>query len=256
MKSRLYLSCFCLAAVSIFSCSKSVNSNLPIGSASSENANLKIVNANAYATNYSLQLKVNNDRISNNISYNTPFPGGGLNTGGSNVPWYMSVYPGATNITMSLPKAGTNEDSVVLVNRLITTQASKYYTAFFTDTAANTKVVLVQDNIEYLTGNTSKFKFVHLMPNVPAVDVYFGGVKVFSNVQYQQVTPEMHLTGGTTGVWQIRTAGAAATATPIASYPTTGSQTIPYRRGLTVYSRGYNGATGNRAPAISEIYTQ
>lgn len=220
------------------------------------NANLKIVNANAFTISYNVQLKVNNDRVSNNIAFNTPFPGGGLNTGGSNVPWYLSLYPGPTNLLMSLPKTGTNEDSVILASRMITTEPSKYYTAFFTDTAANTKVVLVQDNPEYLTSNHSRFKFVHLMPNVPAVDVYFAGNRLFTNVQYQQSTSEVALISGTSGVWQIRTAGSAATSTPIASYPTTGVQTVPYRRKFTVYSRGYSGTTGNRAPAISEIYTQ
>src|SRR5688572_24521253 len=72
---------------------------------------LKIVNASAYNVIDSVQLKINDTRVSNSIRYTTPFPGGGLNTGGSNFPWYLEVNPGNMDISFTVPKRFTNLDS-------------------------------------------------------------------------------------------------------------------------------------------------
>ena len=149
------------------------------------NTNLKIVHASAYAVNTPVQLKVNDTRVSSNISYCTPFPGGGLNTGGSNMPWYLSIMPGASKISMSIPKAGTNTDSILLFSGNLTNLMSNYYfTSYIVDTGVNTRIIKIDENSTLPAEGTSRFKFIHLMPNLPAVDLYFGASKVASNIVY------------------------------------------------------------------------
>ena len=217
-------------------------------------ANLKVIHVSPYTTNYNTQLRINTVRVSGILPYNTPFPGGGLNTGGSNMPWYMALHPGPTFINLTVPKVGTDIDSIALTTKVTELQADNYYSAYLTDTAANTQLVVVKENVTMPDNNTSRFKFVNLMPNQAALDLYFAGVKVASATPYKGTSPEFLLPYRATGQWAIRIAGAAPTSTALAVYPTTGSVTIPNQRIMTVFSRGYSGATLNRAPGISLIY--
>ncbi len=241
-------------SLSQFACKKEIVTQLEVAPVAGM-ANLKIIHASPYATNYSSQLKVNDIRVSSNIINATPFPGGGLNTQGSNVPWYLSLTPGANKISLSVAKVGTNVDSIPLYTGTVNIEADKYYSAYLTDTGANTQTVLVTENKAEVADGFSRFKFVNLIPNQPALDLYFGADKVASNIAYKGVSPEFILVRGTTAQWAVRPAGAAGTTTAIALYPTpTGTQAIPNRRIFTVFARGYSGATGNRAAAISLLY--
>lgn len=218
------------------------------------NTNLKIVYASAYAVNYSVHLKVNDVRVSGTMTYSTPFPGGGLNTGGSNMPWYLSTAPGDSKITMAVPKAGTNVDSISLFTGTATgLAAGKYYTAWLADTLNKTILKLVEENTATPADGTSRFKFINLIPNLPSADLYWGTTKVASSVAYSGLSPEFLRNKNDTGRWYIRPAGALPTTTALAVYPATSAapQTIPNQRIMTVYSRGYVGSTGNRVPAIS-----
>lgn len=218
--------------------------------------NFKIVHASAYATNYTVQLKVNDERISNNITYSTPFPGGGLNTGGGAAPLYLSIKPGKTKISMSVPKSGTNVDSISLYNGTLDLAADIYYTTYIADTGINTLLLMFGENRAMPANGTSRFKFINLIPNLPAADLYYGTTKVASNIQYGFGSGDFIQNKNDTTHWTIRAAGALPTSAAIAAYPALSAapQTIPNQRIFTVYSRGYVGATGNRAPAISLTY--
>jgi hypothetical protein len=243
-----------ITTMSLLACKKHVIEPLPVTSASGM-ANLKIVHAMAYPTNVAMQLKVNDVRVSNNITYSTPFPGGGLNTGGSNFPWYLLVKPGPNKISVSYPKYLSSNDSVMLHSSTVTLDANKYYTLYITDTGSLSQSVLVPENVGEVNDGVSRYKFVNLTPNVAALDLYFAGNLVAGNIPYKGTSAEFTLPYKTTGQWAIRPAGAASTSTALAIYPTgTTTQTIPNKRILSVYSRGYSGGTGNRAPAISLLY--
>lgn len=219
------------------------------------NTNVKIVHASAYATNYSVQLKINDARVSNNITYSTPFPGGGINTGGSNFPWYMSLTGGDNKISMSVAKVGTSTDSIALFSGSTYMAPDVYYTVYIFDTGANTQLAKKVENTTAPASGTSRFKFVNLIPNLPLADLYYGTTKVASNIAYSTFSPEFVQNALDTTHWNIRVAGALPTSPSIAVYPTTAlAQTIPNQRIFTVYARGYIGATGTRAPAISLLF--
>lgn len=223
----------------------------------SVNTSVKVVHASAYTTNYTVQLKINGERVSNNITYSTPFPGGGLNTGGSNVPWYMSILPGESKITMSVPKVGTNLDSILLYTGYAYMQTGLTYTVFLSDTGNNARLTKITENTDMPADGTSRFKFINLIPNLPAADLYAGTNKVASNIAYGDVSPVFFLNKNDTTHWFLRAAGSLPTSAAITAYPATTAapQTIPNQRIFTVYSRGYTGfTTGNRAPAISLTY--
>jgi len=243
-----------LTAITL-SCKKEQIVPLPITSTDGK-ANIKIVHASAYTTNTSVQLKVNDTRVSSALSYSTPFPGGGLNTGGSNMPYYLSIDPGNTKISMSFPKAGTNIDSVALYSTTADLAANKYYTQFIFDTLAKTQSLLLEDNVSVIAPGKSRYRFVHLMTNVPAVDLYANADKIATNVAFKAVSPEFTMNLKDTVRFAIRPTGAAPTTAPLAIYPAAnaGALVVPDRRNFTIYSRGYSGATGNRAPAISLLF--
>lgn len=202
-----------------------------------------------------VQLKLNGERVGTvggSTAYAYPFPGGGLNTAGASYADYLSVNPGATTITVSKPNVGTNNDSVVLFTGSVTLDAGKNYTAHLADTGTNATVVLVENNVSLPDSGVSRYTFVNLHPNQPALDLYHGTTKMASNIPYKGTSPEFTIAAGTAGSWTIRPAGAAPTSTALHTY----SNTIPNQRVLTVFARGYTGITGIRAPAISLMYNR
>lgn len=246
------------ASLLLTACDKEVVTQLDTISPQGQ-ANVKVVYASAYTTNSSVQLKVNGTRVSNLVTNATPYPGGGLNTGGASSPWYMALTPGQEIISVAIPKSGTNLDSVSLYNGAIYTSPDKFYSAYLTDTLNKTQLVLVNDNLALPNFNTSRYKFVNLMPNQMALDLYFGANKVASNVAYTTTSPEFTMVKGDTARWYVRPAGAAPTSAALATYPAivptfAAAQTVPQQRVLTVFARGYSGATGNRAPNVSLLY--
>ena len=214
---------------------------------------LKINFVSNYAANPSFQLKVNDVRVSSLITARTPFPGGGFNTGGDNRPDYLSVMPGSVKVTASIPKKNTNTDSVTLYNTTVNLTEGKYYTVHITDTAANTKMVLVEDDISFPAIGTSRYRFIHLMPNVTALDLYQGSVKVASNVPYlgSVVITLPTTAAGVSSTWTIREVGSSPTSTGLATYGS--ANTIIDQRGYTIFALGYKGVTTTdaRRPFVS-----
>lgn len=213
-------------------------------------ANLKINYNSAYNANPSVQIKINDVRVSNLLTARTPFPGGGFNTGGDNRPDYLQVNPGAVKISISIPKKDTPTDSIVLFTSNINVEANKYYTAHITDTAANTKLLLQTDDLANPAANTSRYKFVHLIPNVGALDLYHGGVLVASNVPYLGSVTFTRPIPGASSVWDLREAGTSPTSTVLATY--TSANTIINMRVYTIFAVGYKGQTSTvRRPYVS-----
>src|SRR5687767_10170014 len=80
----------------------------------SSKAQVKVNVFSHYRSNPPLQIKVNNERVSNALTAATPYPGGGLNTGGGSTADYLAVTPGSVKFLVSMPKVGTSQDSVAV----------------------------------------------------------------------------------------------------------------------------------------------
>lgn len=221
---------------------------------------LKVNLAFTYTVDYStILVKLNGQTVSNSLQTRTPYPGGGFNTRGSNFAVYLNAPTGNNTVSIVLPKVGTTTDSIVLFSKtdVNIAEAAKPYTLHVTDTATNVKSVLVQNIITNVDTGFCRFRFINLIPNQPAVDVYLNGVLIKSNMAYLTPSDTFSVrtgvnapgyTSGSTPTWAIRPAGAAASTTPIASYAS--ASILASQSVLTMYSMGYAGATGTRLPFL------
>jgi hypothetical protein len=225
---------------------------------------LKINLAFAYTVDYSTMLiKVNGKTVSSGLQTRQPFPGGGYNTRGSNFALYLSVPQGANTVSVVLPKVGTETDSVVLYSGSVTIPDNNPYTLHLSDTTGNPRSgkvdqVLVKNIINPLDTGFCRFKFVNLIPNLPAVDLYLNGVLIKSNISYLNATDTFSVrtgvnqpgwTSAITTTWAVRPAGALPTSTATASYAS--SNGLQSQKVMTIFSMGYSTATGTRLPFVA-----
>lgn len=241
-----------IASLFIIGCNKDVTWKAEPQLISSGQARLKINAVTPLRANPTFQLKVNGNRVSNLITARTPFPGGGYNTGGDSRNDYLAVPSGTINISGAIPKAGTSIDSVLLFRRDITLEQNKYYTAHIADTGANTRFLVLEDDLTPAENGFAKYRFVNLMPNAPAVDLYFGTTRVATNIAYMSASNYFTIPTTPTAAWNIRETGTAATSTAMATYAAnTGVQQT--MRVYTVFASGYKGlaATDPRRPFVA-----
>ncbi len=244
-----------LAAVTLaFGCKKQVAEPIAVYAIpDGSKAGLKVNYASVYRANPNVQIKVNSERVSNLLTARTPFPGGGYNTNGDNRPDYLVVTPGPATVGVSIPKAGSNADSVAIANAAVTLQAGKFYTLHTADTAANLKTVLVEDDATNAAAGFSKYRFINLMPDAPAIDLYFGSTRVVSNIAYLATSPAFTLQSlATAEPWTVRLAGADPSSTAIATYSS--ANTTLSTRSYTIFAMGYRSITSTsdaRRPFVS-----
>lgn len=247
-----------VGTVLIYSCKKNSISVAPFDVANDQ-ALFKLNYACPYKNIGAVQIKIDGIRVSNNITYNTPFPGGGLNTGGSNNADYMALAPGEHTVSLSVPKAGSGEDSIPLFSTNVVVDGRTYYTLHVSDTSANTFSMLLTDLDSKPDSGISKFSFVNLIPG-SAIDLYFGTTKVASNVGFKNATDTFSLAAASAAQFFIRTAGSAANSTPLAMYPITANTgyLIPNQRVYTAYARGYLGlpAADTRRAQLSFLFNK
>lgn len=268
MKKSNFKYLFFLAAfVLVYACKKETGvTNQPYtayGNTATQ-GQLKIIPEFTYNVNlFNLLLKVNGNVVSNTIATRTPFPGGGYNTNGSNFALYLGVPLGSNTVSVIVPKFGTNMDSIVLFNNTITIPDNGAYSLHIADTLVNptvnnTKGILVKNHIADLDTGYCRFRFVNMIPNLPAVDVYLNGILMKSNVAFMATSDTFTVRTGVyapgynsavTTTWAIRPAGAAATSTATCSYAS--SNGLLSQRVMTVFGMGYAGLTGGRLPYVA-----
>ncbi|MET1057234.1 MAG: DUF4397 domain-containing protein [Pedobacter sp.] len=241
----------CVLVIAVMGCGKNVLDYGDTAKLTSDQALLKINYVSMYANNRIVFLKINDKRVSSLLTARTPFPGGGYNTGGSSSPDFLAVEPGNLKLSVILPfKKDTGLDSVELYSTTVQVAAGKNYVAHVTDTAANTKTFLTEERLVRPDTSFSRYRFVNLMPNVSAVDLYYGTSAtdqtkdslIAGNVKYLSTTDEILLKSVQAKTWKIRSAGAAVTAaTILANY--TSSSTFLNQRVYTIFASGYSGKT-------------
>lgn len=256
MKKIIIGATFFAFMASMAGCEKNVEYNATRVLVDSQTALLKINYGSLYPANYPVQLSINGVRMSGLITGRTPFPGGGFNTSGSNYPDYLALDGGSKTLTIAIPKVGTNVDSVVLFNNTFTIQSGKNYTAHVTDTFTKTKLFLDIDSVAPAPAGFSRYKFVNIMPNVPAVDLYFGTEKVASNITYLSRSPYFTIANPLVATaWFVREAGTSPTGTVLATYSS--SNTYVTNRVYTVFALGYKGSTATTTkPYVSFFLTK
>ncbi len=251
MKSNLKYLIIILLAAGITGCKKEIAYNATRTFPTENDALLKINYVSAYALNPGVQLVINGQRVSNLITFRTPFPGGGYNTNGSNYPDYLSVPSGTATVAVTIPKKNTNTDSVVLFSTSVKVDPLKNYTLHVGDTGTKTGAFLATDIIAPAPYNTSTYKFVNMMPNVPYMDLYYNTTLVAAGVPYLGSSNYFTLpVPSATGTWFIRETGTPATGTALTSY--SNSTTSQNQRVYTVFSCGYKGSSAtNTKPYVS-----
>lgn len=249
MKKLSYIYIFPVLAIILLAGCQKNEINYGDFSKLSSNQSLLKVNYNiAYLSNPGVQIKINGARVSTLINTRYPYPGGGYNTLGDSRPDYMAVSPGNLLVSIVIPKKGTNIDSVELYKTNLSAEAGKNYTLHITDTAANTRSLVTTDDFSLPDSGFVKYRFVHLMPNVPAVDLYFGTTLLASNIEYMKASEYFTMATLPSAAWSIRAAGSAPTSAAIVSY--TSASTLTNKRSYTIFSTGYTG----RIDAVRKPY--
>lgn len=273
MRNRIIqLLCFSTAVLMLLtSCQKNELKTTEVNKLTDNEAQLKVVFASSYRSNPNFMIYVNGVRSSNVLTVSstgsssaspfvTPFPGGGLNTGGGSTSDYLRIPSGQVTVSVAVPQKGTTVDSLSLATSQLIYEAGKKYSLYFADTSTAVTNFLVEDSLTAPDSGYTKFKFVNLMSDVSAgLDLYIGIVKVASAIPFKGVSPSFLVpTNNASTVWAIRPAGAAASTTALASY--TSAASLSNQRILTVVARGYNAIstiTGDiRKRSIALIYNQ
>jgi len=216
---------------------------------------LKVNYSCPYRFNPAVIIKVNGEKVSSAITYSTPYPGGGLNTGGNSFSDYLAVAPGNDTISLVIPFLGTNRDSIVLHSGVYAMEANVYQTVHFTDTAAKTVGIITKDASIKPDSGYVQFRFVNLIPNSTTVDLYFGPTKVASNVAYKAATDTFRLPAGNSLQWSLT---ASDNPTILKGSRYTSASSVANQRVFTVYARGYIGldSTDIRSPRVSFAYNK
>jgi hypothetical protein len=200
--------------------------------------------------NPSMQLKMNGERVSPLLVYNTPFPGGGLNTSGSNHSDYLNFAPGEYTFSLTIPKVGTNEDSIKVLEQKVTLEAIKQ-TIFVTDSIPNITTYQVKDAVEHPTDSGRvRIKFVNLMPNLGTVDFYRNTELIAANVPFKGVVEYKDIFAGS-AIYYVREAGTGLNLNADAK-----AISLTAGRIYTLFSRGYKGKTGTLAPNVSAMIVE
>jgi hypothetical protein len=241
----------CVLLTALIGCTKNVIEYGQAGKIPADQTRLKINYVSMYANNRSVYFKINDKRVSYVLTARTPFPGGGYNTGGSSGPDFLAVEPGTVKLSVILPrKIDNGTDSVELYSTTLQIAAGKSYVAHITDTAATTQTFLTEENLARPDTSSARYRFVNLMPNVPAIDLYHGisatdhtkDTLIAANVSYLNISNEIKLKSIQSRTWKIRAAGSAlTTATILASY--TSASTFLNQRAYTIFASGYRGKT-------------
>ena len=253
----------CLLCTSIFiGCRKSNGDNVFSEYDKVDETTKALIKINynvAFYNNPATQIKINDVRVSaTNIQNRYPFPGGGFNTLGGSTGDYLPTNPGTTKISITIPKKGTNIDSLDVYTTTINTMAGKRYSLHVTDSLSR-KSLLVEENASVPDSGFVRMRLVNLMPTTPSIDLYVGTTLVASNIGYMTISDSFLVPTSQALIntnWYVRVGGSAATSTVLATYAS--ASTFINQRVYTVSAVGYTGypSTDIRKPYVTFYYVR
>jgi Domain of unknown function (DUF4397) len=246
MKHKIFLSLSLLTlAIAIVSCKKNTYAVTERVSNDGK-AQVKLGYFSAYTVTPNTILYINDKPVSNTLAAPVSFPGGGLNMNGSLNGDYLLVEPGANKIQGFRPIPGTGNIMTKLFEFSQSFNANTNYTFYITDTSASTQGFSIEDTRSKPDSGFARFKFVHAMPNVTAIDLYKGANNTVAtlfqpNIPYKGSSASFDLAVPVSDSFFIRPAGAAATTLPLARRAWAASLTN--QRIYTMLARGYPSTT-------------
>ncbi len=222
-------SVFLIALISIFSFSITgcSDDDDPITPGTSTKAKTTVTHASPNAPN--VDILVNDAVVATNVPYLSSLAYTELNSGNNRV---------RVNVT------GT---STTVIDATLPFDAGKNYSIFAVDSVSKISAIRLDDDLTAPAAGKTHVRFVHLSPNAPAVDIALaGGAVLFPNYSFKQSSAFTPINAGTYNL-EVRLAG---TSTVVLSLPG-----VPLVDGkiITVYARGFVGATGTQALGASII---
>lgn len=250
-----------LSAVAfLFSCEKKADFNASFVALDSNlYTNIKFVNAYPYAT--PAFAGATNILLTHN---GAQFSAGTPIAVGSTFPasvGYAALFKQVAGLPMNVRMVQGSQPALTNDSVLFTfspPSLSKYYSLFFCDSINKPNTLLItQDEIRKPGGpNLYRVRFVNLIPNppvaTPAIDVYSTNANavIFTNIPFKKATPFIELPRNSTATaftdtYQLRWAG---TTTVIG----TGlAVQLNNQMSVTLFAKGFVGATGARAPGLA-----
>lgn len=233
------------------SCKESIQDFGSLEFVSANDAIVKINMASVYPDDRYMYVKFNDQRVTPLIRAREPYPGGGYNTRGDSRPDFLKVSAGTVNIKVCIPhKKDNGQDSIVLNEQSVNLLAGKQYTVHITDTAANTKMFLTDESLVRPDSSFARYRFVNLMPNVEALDLYYGAATnspgqdslIVKGVKFGEVSDYFTIRRSAARTWKIRRTGDPVTDQTVLALYTNASSTLN-SRSYMAYALGYAGFT-------------
>lgn len=253
MKKILYLF---FAICSFSSCKEAIQDFGDLDFFDAENVIVKINMAAVYPDDRYMYVRFNGNRVTPLIRAREPYPGGGYNTRGDSRPDFLKIGAGKVNVKVCLPfKKDNGRDSLVLNEQEFLFEKGKQYTVHIADTAAKMRMVAHEESLVKPDSAFAKYRFINLMPNVEAIDLYYGFFStaagsqnpsqdslIAKNIKYGELSDYFTVNRAGTRTWKIRPAGAAVTNETVLAFYANASSTLN-ARSYTAYAIGYAGQT-------------
>lgn len=195
----------------------------------------------------------NDARISPALSIPYGYPGGGYNVGGSVNADYLALNPGANKFSFYIMLTNINYIQGKAFETTQNLEADKRYSLFIADTSSNTVAVLAPDNgAGKIDSGYARIRFVNLIPNSPALDLYKNDSLLISNITYKNFSGYIDIPSSLVDSFAIRPTGTpkdyAKNATAYYRLSTNTEKRI-----FSVIARGYIGATTPRNPNVTVL---
>ncbi len=159
---------------------------------------------------------------------------------------YLYLTDGSHNVKLNA--VGTTTTSL---NLDMSVAAGKTYSVFFTDTLSKISSVIATDEVLPPVNKKAVFRFAHMVPDGPAVDV--ARIKgtdttiIFTNIAYKTVTPFVQVDTSASTVAPFKVDYAIRPAGKTNSVRTWSSAAFANGRVYTLVARGFIGKTGTSA---------
>jgi len=165
----------------------------------------------------------------------------------TNVPYLASLAYTELNAGNNRIRVNVTGTSTTVIDATLPFDADKNYSIFAIDSVSKISAIRLDDDLTAPAAGKTHVRFVNLSPNAPAVDIAFaGGAVLFPNYSFKQFSAFTPINAGTYNL-EMRLAG---TSTVVLSLP---GVTLVDGKILTVYARGFFGATGTQALGASVI---